>query len=62
MATFTGKQEYTFTIEAETDKDATDTLEKFHEEEDQILYRPQSRIKINRSSEFALTRIDEKKH
>jgi hypothetical protein len=61
MDAFECKQEYTFTIRAESDKDAMDTLEKFHEEEDKIVYRPQSRIKIDRSRRFTLTRIDKGK-
>jgi hypothetical protein len=62
MDTFEVKQECTFTIQAGTEKDAMDILKKFHEEEDEIAYRRQSRIKIKRSSEFTVTRIDKEKH
>lgn len=55
MATFICKQEYTFTIEAATDKDATSLLETFHQEEDKILYGPGSQIKADRSTTFSIT-------
>ena len=49
MAAIKCKQEYTFTIQAATDEDAMIVLENFHVEEDKILYRPDSRIKVDRS-------------
>jgi hypothetical protein len=58
MAIFECKQGYTFRILAETEKEAMNILEKFYVEEDQIFYRPLSRIKIARSTELTCTKID----
>lgn len=58
MAAFEVKQEYTFAIQGKTPKDATDALQRFHEDEDKIIYGPQSRIRVSRSCEFSCKRID----
>ena len=50
MAAIKCKQEYTFTIETATDEEAMTVLENFHVEVDKILYRPDSRIKVDRSA------------
>lgn len=41
------KQEYTFTIHAATDEEAIRVLENFHVEEDRIVCRPDSRIRLD---------------
>ena len=56
MAIFKCKQEYSFTIEAATDKEATTLLEGFHQEEDKILYGSGSRVKADRSTAFSMPR------
>ena len=54
MAIFKCKQEYSFTIDAATDKEATTLLERFHQEEDKILYASGSRVKADRSTAFSM--------
>jgi hypothetical protein len=54
MATFECKQEYTFTIQAATENEAMTVLEKFHQEEDKIVYGCGSQIKVARSTVFSV--------
>jgi hypothetical protein len=56
MPVFECKQGYTFKIQAKTEKDAMKILESFYVEENKILYRADSRIKLDRSKELVLTR------
>jgi leucyl aminopeptidase (aminopeptidase T) len=57
MARFEFKEEYTFTVEAATGNEATSVLERFHVEEDKIIYGSNDRlmrvdglIKVDRSN------------
>ena len=56
MATFICKEEYTFSVEAATHKEATSLLETFHQEEDKIFYGSSSQVKADRSTSFSMTR------